>query len=160
MSSLVDRIERYLKELLDKNPKGVIELQRNELAGLFECAPSQINYVLSTRFSLHRGYIVESRRGGGGFIKLIKLPLLSLDVVCRLLLEELGGEVSQQVGEGLIDRLYEDGLLTAREASLLRKLIHRDTLQLELPERDYLRARILRVALLEVIKDEIPWNKD
>lgn len=155
MSSLVDRIERYLKELLDGNPKGVLELQRNELAGLFECAPSQINYVLSTRFSLQRGYVVESRRGGGGFIKLIKLPLLSLDVVCRLLLEELGGEVSQQVGEGLIDRLYEDGLLTSREASLLRKLIHRDTLQLELPERDYLRARILRVALLEVIKGEI-----
>ena len=128
MGSLVDRIEQYLKELLENTPKGVLALQRNELAGLFECAPSQINYVLSTRFSLQRGYVVESRRGGRGFVKLIKLPLLSLDVV----LEELGSAVSQQVGEGLIDRLSEDGFLTSRESLLLRKLIHRNTLQLEL----------------------------
>jgi len=152
MGSMVERIEQHLQELLENCPEGILELQRNVLASLFECAPSQINYVLGTRFTLQQGYMVESRRGGGGYIRIIKLPLSSLDVICRLVLEELVGDISQQEAEGLIDRLYREGALTPREALLLRKMIHRDTLQLELPERDFLRARILRAALLEVVK--------
>ena len=154
MGSMVDRIEKYLKVLLTNSEEGTVELRRNELAGLFECAPSQINYVLSTRFSLQQGYAIESRRGGGGFIRIKKLPLSSFDVIHQFILEELGSEITQNVAEGLIKRLYEEEVITLREARLLKSLIDRDTLQLELPERDFLRARIMQAALLEVIKED------
>ncbi len=156
MGSIVEQIERHLQELLEKSPQGILELQRNVLASLFECAPSQINYVLSTRFTIQQGYLVESRRGGGGFIRIIKLPIDSLEVIYRLAPEESMGDVSQVEGEGLIERLYREQLLTLREARLLQRIIHRDTLQLELPIRDGLRARLLRAALMEVLKVRDP----
>lgn len=65
MGNLADRIEEYLKQILEKTTEGYIVLQRSELAGEFECVPSQINYVLDTRFTVERGYLVESRRGAG-----------------------------------------------------------------------------------------------
>ena len=70
ISSLADHIERCIKALLDQTEQRSLEIRRVELAELFECVPSQINYVLKTRFSNERGYIVESRRGGGGYIRL------------------------------------------------------------------------------------------
>ncbi|HOK71062.1 MAG TPA: CtsR family transcriptional regulator, partial [Bacillota bacterium] len=73
MGSLSDYIESYLKLLLDTGPHGFVEVQRRELAERFRCAPSQINYVLSTRFTVERGYVVETRRGGGGYIRIFKL---------------------------------------------------------------------------------------
>ena len=72
MARLSDIIEDFIKSLL-KHSEGELQLQRNELAEHFECAPSQINYVLATRFSLDRGYYIESRRGGGGFIRIVQL---------------------------------------------------------------------------------------
>lgn len=149
---MVNQIERYLKSLLEDSDKGVIELQRNELAGIFKCVPSQINYVLSTRFSLQQGYAVESRRGGGGYVRIVKLPLPSIEWLYNFVLENLENEVAQNVAEGLIQRLHEEGMLTSRETQLLYKMLHRDTLQLELPERDRLRARLLRAVLLEISK--------
>ena len=66
MSAISDSIEKFILTLLGEDD--AIELQRNELAHYFSCAPSQINYVLATRFNLGRGYAIESRRGGGGYI--------------------------------------------------------------------------------------------
>lgn len=149
---MVNQIERYLKSLLEDSDEGVIELQRNELAGIFKCVPSQINYVLSTRFSLQQGYVVESRRGGGGYVRIVKLSLPSIEWLYNFVLENLENEVAQNVAEGLIQRLHEEGMLTSRETQLLYKMLHRDTLQLELPERDRLRARLLRAVLLEISK--------
>ncbi|MDH7479445.1 MAG: CtsR family transcriptional regulator [Syntrophomonadaceae bacterium] len=147
MSNLVNRIERYLKALLEDSPEGVIELQRNDLALEFGCVPSQINYVLSTRFTVQHGYLVESRRGGGGFVRLIKLPLRRMRQLEDVLRESIGERISPGVAEGLIVRLLEEGLLTRREALILRRVIDRSTL-LEVDQPDRLRARILQVALL------------
>lgn len=69
MSRLTNIIEMFIKSLLDAQEDGVIEIQRNELAEKFNCAPSQINYVLSTRFTPYKGYYIESRRGGVGILK-------------------------------------------------------------------------------------------
>ena len=71
MAILSDSIEQFIKSLLEEYDE-MIELQRNELANYFSCAPSQINYVLATRFSPEKGYYVESKRGGGGHIKLVR----------------------------------------------------------------------------------------
>ena len=74
MARLSDVIEEFIKSLL-KESEGQLELQRNELADFFECAPSQINYVLATRFTLNHGYYIESRRGGGGYIRIVRLDV-------------------------------------------------------------------------------------
>src|SRR6056297_2165023 len=72
MSTLVDKIEKYLKTLIEKSECGEIEIQRIEIAETFCCVPSQVNYVLRTRFSEGSGYNVETKRGGGGYIKICK----------------------------------------------------------------------------------------
>ena len=71
MAQLSDAIEQFIKELMDQEAQ--IELRRNELAHHFGCAPSQINYVLATRFTPDHGYIIESRRGGGGYIRIFRM---------------------------------------------------------------------------------------
>ena len=68
--SLVNEIEAYLKSLLKESPEGAIEVRRKDVAEIFNCAPSQVTYVLNTRFNVRRGYLVESRRGGGGYIRI------------------------------------------------------------------------------------------
>ena len=105
MSTLSNQIEEYLKKLLSNSKNGILEIKRSDLAEIFMCVPSQINYVLSTRFSPNQGYMVESRRGGGGFVRIIKL---SMDNETNLtaMLETAGQrKVSRQVGEKLVDRL-------------------------------------------------------
>lgn len=73
--NISDIIEQYLKEVLDQNGREILEIKRNEIADKFQCVPSQINYVINTRFTSERGYIVESKRGGGGYIRIIKVKM-------------------------------------------------------------------------------------
>ena len=73
MAKLSDSIEYFLKDLLDKTEDNNLTIRRNELADKFKCAPSQINYVLTTRFTYEKGYLIESRRGGGGYIVIKKV---------------------------------------------------------------------------------------
>ncbi|NPV26958.1 MAG: CtsR family transcriptional regulator [Firmicutes bacterium] len=152
MRNLSDQIEHYLIRLLEKSEDGVVVIQRSELAEVFQCAPSQINYVLGTRFTVERGYIVESRRGGGGFVRVIKLNLNDMDELMVVLNELIGEEISQPQAEDILKRLQEEGILNERELSLLRAIISRDTLRLKLPERDIIRARIMRAVLLTIIR--------
>ncbi|MDD2283458.1 MAG: CtsR family transcriptional regulator, partial [Eubacteriales bacterium] len=93
--NLVDIIELYIKTLLDDSMDNMVLLRRNELAQHFGCAPSQINYVIQTRFNPQRGYVTESQRGGGGFIRLIRLDLDKLEMILPVL-DELGEELSQR----------------------------------------------------------------
>ena len=80
MSDVSNNIEKFLLNMLNKTENGVLEIGRNVLASRFNCAPSQINYVLSTRFTPYRGYYIESRRGGAGYVRIVHLPL-RVDVV-------------------------------------------------------------------------------
>ena len=75
MRNVSDIIEQYLKSMLLESPQGLVEIQRNDLADRFSCVPSQINYVISTRFTLEKGYVVESKRGGGGYIRIQRIQL-------------------------------------------------------------------------------------
>jgi transcriptional regulator CtsR len=155
MRSLADQIEQYIKELLRGNRRGDIEVRRSELAHLFECAPSQINYVLSTRFTTAHGYYVESRRGGGGFLRIIRLPLSRDQKLLQLIDRTAQTLVSQPVGEGLIQRLEEEGFLTPREAILIQAMTSQETLPLEVHQQgEKIRAHLLRAVLLTVFKNE------
>lgn len=145
-NNISDIIEAYLKQILEDSDFGMIEIQRSEVAELFHCVPSQINYVISTRFTNDHGYIVESKRGGGGYIRIRKLKLDPDHVVIQIL-RDREPEISQSVAEALIARLHGDNWLTRREADLLRNMLRRDVLSVELPLRDQLRARLLYTAI-------------
>jgi len=152
MANLVDRIEQHLKLLLAESPQGMIELQRNDLAAVFGCVPSQITYVLGTRFTAYQGYLVESRRGGGGFIRVTRLSWRAVPELEDFLRRRIGDAVSQSAAESLVQHLAEEGLLTDREARLLRRILHRDTLRLDDSQRKRLRAGIIQAVLLALLE--------
>lgn len=151
MRNTSDMIEQYLKQLLQESPDGIIELQRNELAEQFQCVPSQINYVISTRFTLDKGYLVESKRGGGGYIRIQKVDLPVHEEIHVHVSRTIGAHIDQQAAEGLIYRLEEAKLVSCREANMLRAAVHRDTIALKLPLRDEARARLLKAMLVALL---------
>lgn len=149
MSSISDQIERYIRELI-KRYQGQVEIKRNQLASVFNCAPSQINYVLETRFPLEKGYVVESQRGGGGYIRIIRVEIDSEKEYLQELVSSLEGPISQNEAEGIIHRLYENDLIDAREKELMEAVINKKVIGVNLPYRDYIRGRMM-TAMLEVI---------
>lgn len=151
MRNISDLIEQYLKQMLDGSDEGAVEIQRNELADKFSCVPSQINYVISTRFTLEKGYMVESKRGGGGYIRIQRVDLPALKTIQQHIEGTIGNSVDQSAAEGLIYQLHEARLISKREANLLRAAIHRDTIALMLPARDEVRARLLRSMLISLL---------
>lgn len=110
-------IEEYLKSAISEN--GRIEIKRNELADVFDCVPSQINYVINTRFTIQHGYAVESKRGGGGYIRIIKIKIKSdtemIDRMCQL----IGDRTSEKEAQIIIQTLYENKFMTRREAQIM-----------------------------------------
>lgn len=159
-----DLIAAYLEELV-RQGGGAVEIQRGALAARFGCAPSQVNYVLATRFTLDRGYVLESRPGQGGYIRVRVLStaewrLLVPRSVRQAVLDNLGAQAAPHVTDPtelamsqddaalVTQELRQAGLLTEREAAMLRAMLRRDVLRIALPERDRLRARLLRAAVL------------
>ncbi|NLG83962.1 MAG: CtsR family transcriptional regulator [Firmicutes bacterium] len=138
MGNLTDAIERYLCQLLAE--RETLEVQRRALALLFRCAPSQINYVLETRFTPARGYLVESRRGGGGYIRITRIKDEGLTVVLRDRLD--AHEVP-----GLLARLETEGWLSRSEVLVLRKFLG-EVLAEEDFDPSVARARMLRTVLV------------
>lgn len=140
-----DIIEFYLKRILSESHSEEIEIKRNELAELFQCVPSQINYVISTRFTIEKGYIVESKRGGGGYIRIRKVCLEGESDYFVNCLEQIGQSIPQIPAEHLILRLLENQKMSMREALLMKRLISRETLQMPIPLRDQIRAKMMRM---------------
>ncbi|AAP24132.1 transcriptional regulator CtsR [Bacillus tropicus] len=151
MRNISDIIEQYLKQVIDLSNNNVIEIKRNEIADRFECVPSQINYVINTRFTLERGFVVESKRGGGGYIRIIKVKLHDdIDIIDQML-HMIDHSVAQGNAESMIIRLIEEGIITNREAKLMLSVLDRSVLSMDVPSRDELRARIL-CAMLRTLK--------
>jgi len=151
MRNISDLIEHYLKQILQSSSEGSVEIQRSELADKFSCVPSQINYVISTRFTLEKGYYVESKRGGGGYIRIQRVDLPSLEAVQRHVAHTVGTKIDQTAAEGLIYQLEEAEFLTEREARLIRAAINREALALSLPIRDQIRAKLLKAMLITLL---------
>lgn len=151
MRNISDIIEQYLKQVIDLSNNNVIEIKRNEIADRFECVPSQINYVINTRFTLERGFVVESKRGGGGYIRIIKVKLHDdIDIIDQMF-HMIDHSVAQGNAESMIIRLIEEGIITNREAKLMLSVLDRSVLSMDVPSRDELRARIL-CAMLRTLK--------
>jgi transcriptional regulator CtsR len=124
MGNMADRIEKYLKQILEETEEGYVTLQRAVLADEFSCAPSQINYVLDTRFTIERGYMVESRRGGGGYLRIVRLVVSPQSQFQLTMRQLIGEQLSHKQALGLIARLTDEKILTLREAAIILSLIH------------------------------------
>ena len=147
MRNISDIIENYLKEVLEMSEKSLVEIKRSEIADKFECVPSQINYVINTRFTIEKGYVVESKRGGGGFIRIMKVQTYDHAHLIDQLLSLIQSRIPQNSAENLILRLVEEDVINKREAKIMLGVIDRSVLYLELPYRDELRARLLKAML-------------
>ena len=155
MGNLADRIEAYLKRILEQTDEGYIILQRGVLAEEFSCAPSQINYVLETRFSVERGYLVESRRGGGGYLRIVRLGLNQEGQFQNVMRQLIGTQLTQNRAFGLIQRLLEEEIITTREQSIIRAVLHRDSLNHECLNPDILRAHIMKRILTTLSREDL-----
>ena len=153
MRNISDLIEKYLKGILHKHPDQIIEIQRNDLADKFQCVPSQINYVISTRFTLEKGYLVESKRGGGGYIRIKKVKLPTEGGLKGHVLNMIGSEIDQTAAEGLVCQLEEAMVISPREAKLIKAAISRDVINVQLPLRDELRAKMLKAMLISLLTE-------
>lgn len=150
---LSDAIEQFIKTMLSQEAPEV-ELKRNELAEYFNCAPSQINYVLATRFTPDHGYIIESRRGGGGYIRIFRMAQDTSEQLIYLLNERVGDAIDALSASHLVQQLLERELVTEGEAAMMNAALSPQALSLPLSAemKDALRARILKNMLLEVAR--------
>ncbi len=144
-----DIIEKFLKELI-KDTDGAIEIQRNELANYFKCVPSQINYVISTRFTAEKGYIVESRRGGGGHIKIKRIEINQSNYLMHIV-NSIGSAITQQSAEAFINNFYDYEMITEREVKIMHSVVSDKILNIPQPMRDQLRANLLKHMVLSLI---------
>lgn len=148
MKNISDLIEGYLKRIIELDDKGHIEIKRSELADKFQCVPSQINYVINTRFTVEKGYLVESKRGGGGYIRIFRVKPSSKVELIDHLIKQIENGATQNMAEDIIYRLLEEEVIREKEARLMLAAVNRDTLNLQLPTRDELRSAILKAMLL------------
>lgn len=151
MSSLSDKIEKYLRNLI-RRYEGEVEIKRNRLADDFDCAPSQINYVLDTRFTVERGYIIESRRGGGGFVRIIKVKLTSENEAIKNIIKQLERPLQPKEAKGIIKRLYENNLIKQRDRTLLEAAISKDSIGFESEDKNLIRTQVLKNTLKAIFK--------
>ena len=142
-----DIIEEFIKELFDEEDS--IEIQRNELAEQFKCVPSQINYVIATRFKPSQGYYVESRRGGGGHITIKKVNNTKSDYIMHII-NNIGSEITSNEVDILISDFLSYDIIKPKEAKLLKVATSDNVLQLGKEEKDKVRARIFKNMLLNL----------
>ena len=142
-----DVIEEFIKELFEE--EDIIEIQRNELAEQFNCVPSQINYVIATRFKPSQGYYVESRRGGGGHITIKKVNNTKSDYIMHII-NNIGKELTANEVDILLSDFLTYDILNAQEAKLIKVATSDNVLQLDKNIKDKVRARIFKNMLINL----------
>ncbi|MDR3216749.1 MAG: CtsR family transcriptional regulator [Clostridiaceae bacterium] len=146
MAKISDIIEEFIMALFEED-NGVV-LSRNDLAVHFGCVPSQINYVLSTRFTLDRGYKIESKRGGGGFIRIVKLGEDGRGYLSELT-EAIGNELPQYRAAQIVDRLLSDGLINEGEVGIIAVALSDKAIKAPV-FGDMIRANMLREIITHI----------
>ena len=143
-----DLIASFLQDGLEMSENGVLEVQRNDLAQRFNCVPSQINYVMSTRFSPERGYIVESRRGGNGYIRITRVQVDRQTLMMHVI-NSLGGRVDLTSARAILSNLVHTGALSERVGNALLAAVSDKALAAVPRElRDAVRADIMKQVLI------------
>lgn len=145
-----DLIEAYLKKILEDSE--IIEIRRVEMADLFNCVPSQINYVINTRFTIQRGYAVESKRGGGGYIRIEKIKISDRHHYLKEMNQLFEETISEKDAYAIVQKLYEEDIVTKREGNIILTALSKSGLG-QIPCEDKVRANLLH-AILERLSYE------
>ncbi|MGU3218419.1 CtsR family transcriptional regulator [Staphylococcus aureus] len=148
MHNMSDIIEQYIKRLFEESNEDVVEI-RERISHSIDIVPSQLNYVIKTRFTNEHGYEIESKRGGGGYIRITKIENKDATGYINHLLQLIGPSISQQQAYYIIDGLLDKMLINEREAKMMDGLLI-ETLSMDMVSRDIIRANILK-RLLPVI---------
>ena len=150
MARISDIIAQLINDMIeDKKDKEVI-IQRNELADKFNCAPSQINYVLTTRFTSEKGYMIESRRGGGGYIIIKRIEYNNKEKQVEAINKAIGESLTYSAALLLLEHLYETNLITKRELEIVKISINDRTLS-NAEDKNKLRAEILKGIIMVIL---------
>lgn len=153
--NMSDIIEAYLKSVLNRHHK--IEIRRSEIAERFDCVPSQINYVINTRFTVQSGYLVESKRGGGGYIRIKKVKLLDETELLEHIIDVVGDSISEKDAINIIKQLLEEELISKREAKLVAIAVKKPILVGDVRKENVNRATMLN-SMLKTLLYETPNN--
>lgn len=149
--NLVDMIEQYLKEEVERCDNDILEVKRSDLAELFSCVPSQINYVISTRFAPEMGFYVETRRGGGGYIRIKKVNVYKEEVVANIF-DKIGNKLSQCVVDIYLKVLLDYNIINESVAEIIKVATSDKSLKnLSMEDKDITRANIFKNVVLNVI---------
>jgi len=152
MANISDKIEKFILATLGDNES--IEISRNSLAEYFACVPSQINYVMDTRFTVDRGFIVESKRGGSGFIKIIKINHNDKNnYLNSLIFESIGDELSERRLSQILDKLISEQIVSDRERFLIESALSDESLLMPITVRDKVRAGAFKNVLTKLMEN-------
>ena len=143
-----DIIENFIKEMLEVDDSAII--QRNDLAEQFNCVPSQINYVISTRFTPVHGYYVESQRGGGGYIKIKKVKVTNSEYLMHIV-TSIGNTITAREVEIFVNNFIELGIVGDKEAKLIKSATNDKVLTLPTQTKDEIRANIFKNMLITLV---------
>ncbi len=146
-----DMIEEFIKDMFSDDDD-FIEIQRNDLAQHFNCVPSQINYVISTRFNPSQGYYVESKRGGGGHIKIKKINITKSNYLMHAI-SSVGNKITSQEVDIFISNFLSEGIVSKTEAKLLKVATSDNVLTISPEIRDNVRANIFKNMLINLVED-------
>ncbi|APF28079.1 firmicute transcriptional repressor [Clostridium sporogenes] len=151
MARLSDVIEDFIKEMFQENNESELQIKRNELANYFSCAPSQINYVLTTRFTEDKGYYIESKRGGGGCIIIRRIEFTNNKNLKELIVDRIGNSITYDNAINIIDGLVEMAVITEREAIIMKIAINDRVFGNIDANKNMLRANILKNIIMVII---------
>lgn len=149
MAKLSNSIEEFINTLLEDGD-GTLEIQRALIADRFNCAPSQINYVLTTRFTPYKGYYVESRRGGGGYIRIVRVQVENEKSTLQVFIDEIGNSITKDKADQLIDELLRREYINRREYEIIKVSISDRSLGMSGDFKNEVRASILKNIILVV----------
>ena len=150
MANISEAIEQFIIATMGDNDS--VDISRNSLAEYFSCAPSQINYVLDTRFTVDRGFVKESKRGGSGFIKISRLKHTDENAYLNsLVIESIGDELAFKRMNQICDKLVSDGILTKQEQLLIEASLSEDSLAMPFTIKDKVRSKAFKNILLQLM---------
>ncbi len=148
---LSDLIAKQILDILNESEGGTAEIQRNELANSLGCVPSQINYVLSSRFTPENGYIIESRRGGGGYIRITRVRVNRASAIMHII-NSIGRDLDSLSARILVENCIQGEIIDHKSATLILSAISDNTLScLPVSYRDTVRASIFKQMLLSLM---------
>lgn len=148
LRNMSDIIEDYLKSFLRDSEE--LEIRRSDVAERFDCVPSQINYVINTRFTQEHGYMVESKRGGGGYIRIFKIQVVDEIDQINQMIALIGKRISQRNGVNMVKTLIQSEIITEREGTLMLSVIEKSVLHSISEQEQQARALLLKTFLVQL----------